>query len=396
MFVLDEDQELHGRRHDDSADKGKTKKKARETDDETEERTTSRPTLVNPGGIGLPTPAKTPSRKRKLGPQALAKSAQALFPPTETSSSRSASKGGGLFGVRRSHDTSSALSTPRRRKSKFAGTLEVEHEEETSIAIFTDSDARRPTVDADPDNPFLSRPSDETRSSKKKRQQMADKLKNRLGSETGRLDGMYYMFRGKKVFKKFDNLPDWEDRAAAEDEDDVQNGLNPLEVKPRILFPSSAKKTNSENIPARGDQDDEAEVDEEAETEVDEPQLLKSLHRQSPSIKAKRVMPKGPPSVASRMTPESDDDEILFEKVLNSKKKLSRSRALFDDGEDDDPFAIVAKSSIFTTTTTQEEENVLTRTKSTKRPRALDPLPSSGLATPQTAERKRARRFSPI
>jgi hypothetical protein len=182
-FVLDEDHHTA----DVGKEKGKGKEKARE---ETEERTRSRPTMTNPGGMGLPTPAKTPSRKRKLAPEQVASSAQALFPPTHASSSRSAAKGG-LFGVRRPRDTTSALTTPR-RKSNAAGTLRLEAEE-TSLEIFTDSVDRRPKLDDDPDNPFITRPGDETKSAKRTRQQRMDKTKNRLGDDADRDGGMVYM-----------------------------------------------------------------------------------------------------------------------------------------------------------------------------------------------------------
>jgi hypothetical protein len=186
-FVLDDDMRIV----DTGKGKGKGKGKEKEkeiVEEDTEERTTTRPTILNPGEMGLPTPAKTPSRKRKLAPEKVASSAQALFPPTEASSSRSAIKGG-LFGVRRAPRTP-ALSTPRRKS--IAGTIHAEMEEETSIEIFTDSDARRPKVDLDPDNPFITRPGDETRSSKRIRQKRADMLNNRLGGDSMRSDGLVY------------------------------------------------------------------------------------------------------------------------------------------------------------------------------------------------------------
>lgn len=177
---------------EDKKGKGKAKAKAKDGEAETEkgvvagEQADARPTVLNPAAAGLPTPAKTPSRKRNLAPEKVASSAQALFPPTEASSSRSASRAGGLFGVRRA---TRPPTTPRRKS--VMGRIQ-EEEAEAAIEIFTDSDARRPKVDLDPDNPFLTRPGEETRSSKRIRQKRADKLNNRLSSDALRTDGMVY------------------------------------------------------------------------------------------------------------------------------------------------------------------------------------------------------------
>lgn len=54
--------------------------------------------------------------------------------------------------------------------------------EEEGIAIFTDSDARRPTVDEAPENPF------NTRSSTRRK-----KAVKPLGEDEHREDGMYYV-----------------------------------------------------------------------------------------------------------------------------------------------------------------------------------------------------------
>jgi len=195
-FLLDEE---HG------AGKGKDKRKGKgkamfvlddekegKEEEESKGRAYTRPTLRNASCVGLPTPSKTPSRKRKLAPEQVADSAQALFPPTEATSAKSASKGG-LFGVRRSRATSTSIATSTPRRKSVAGTIAVEEETEPSIEIFTDSVERRPTLDADPDNPFITRPGDETRSAKKTRQQRADKSRNRLGNADERSDGMVYI-----------------------------------------------------------------------------------------------------------------------------------------------------------------------------------------------------------
>ena len=234
--------------------------------------------------------------------------------------------------------------------------------------------------------------------------------------------------RGKKVFKSFDNLPDPEQRAdsAEQEEDDmligddpslaflkgsdgkIDVGLNPKKIKPRRLFPSrtSTRIAEAENaVKGKGkgkakmlaleEVDEEAET--EVETEVDEAHASQIIITHSKkSHSAKRSV--------SRMTPDSEDDEIVAgpvssfkEKLGGRKGRLSGSKALFDEGEDD-PFGAsepVARKSLFdvgeddpfgpsepvVSGFSSDEEK-----RGTKR-RGVD----IGLKTPQTGK-KRARR----
>jgi len=344
-----------------STAKGK-KKVVIEGEEDNGERTKTRPTLINASGLGLLTPAKTP-RKRRFAPEEIAPAAS-----------------GGLFGTRQSRGTTS-LSTPR-RKSRSAGTLDIEEEEEPSIEIFTDTDARKPKLDIDPDNPFITKPGEETRSSKRKRQRQVDKVKNRLGEDVGRTDGMVYMFRGKRVFKRFDNIPDREDRAATADEGEDDHGLNPTKIKPRLLFPSVSKpeaENNSKHKRVSKEVDRNDEEDEEAETDID------GLIQASPSgivIPENKRSNKKRPAV-SRMTPESDDDVQIqipsFKSKLDREKRLSGSKALFDEGEDN-PFDDPAESP------SADHDDGVTQRRGIKR--SLE----TALNTPQSIGRKRMRR----
>ncbi|CCX32213.1 hypothetical protein FPQ18DRAFT_63890 [Pyronema domesticum] len=339
-FALSEEESEHTQGTPKRTGKGKGKARfVDETEDETDERTSSRPTVV-PAGVGLPTPAKTPSRKRKLAPEKVASSAQALFPPTEASSSRTPAKtsGGGLFGVRRADRSGVPPTTPRRKVTS----IEASITSESSITIYTDSDARRPKADLDPDNPFITKPGEETRQSKRIRQKKADlENKSKLGDDALRTDGMFYNFRGKRVFKKFSNIPDLPDRAADDDVDDEGEGLNPQQIQPRLLFESEAEAEAEE----KGEGVFADSSDEEAETELDE-ETSSAIIIQEPVKSIKKSTPRRP--LVSRMTPDSDDDdgEIVpkFPKFQSFKSKLaaanrrvSSSKALFDEGEDD-PF----------------------------------------------------------
>jgi hypothetical protein len=187
--------------------------------------------------------------------------------------------------------------------------------------------------------------------------------------------------RGKRVFKRFDNIPDREDRAATADEGEDDHGLNPTKIKPRLLFPSVSQpeaKNNSKHKRVRKEVDRNDE-DEEAETDID------GLIQASPSgiviSENKRSDKKRP--VVSRMTPESDDDVQIqipsFKSKLDPGKRLSGSKALFDEGEDN-PFDDPAKSPL------ADHDDGVTQRRGIKR--SLE----TALDTPQSLGRKRMRR----
>lgn len=144
------------------------------------------------------------------------------------------------------------------------------------------------------------------------------------------------------MFKAFHNLPDREDRAASEDEDEGEDaGLNPAKVKPRLLFQSPARQLKLDDELKENNAVDE-DVDEEAETEVDEASQSSAIVVVSASSKSGSRRPL-PPS--SRMTPDSEDEiqaSLKSSRVADSTpRRLSGRKALFDEGEDD-PFGAPA------------------------------------------------------
>lgn len=122
---------------------------------------------------GLPTPAKTPARKKKhLSIEAVGGSARRLF-------GSQSFVPGGLSG----------------RSRKGAGRLSLfgeEEEEEESISIFTDNNVRIPKFDPSPENPFITRPG-EARRKKLERKMKEGKGDDTLGEEGKREDGMVYI-----------------------------------------------------------------------------------------------------------------------------------------------------------------------------------------------------------
>ncbi|GBF60725.1 hypothetical protein TMEN_3180 [Trichophyton mentagrophytes] len=191
----------------------------------------------------LPTPAKTPRKKQieDLGP-----TARTLF----SSSSKSAQDPAAMM--------------PKRSKKYSGFSLESfeadpQQASQEPIAIFTDSRDRIPQVNNSPDNPFRSKPADGEPSSKlsadagkrRKLDESSRKRDKNVDKAIRRDDGLLYVFRGKKVFRKF--KPDVEE----EEDDDDDLGLlasrseltsesipriRPLtrsSIKPRVLFPEA-------------------------------------------------------------------------------------------------------------------------------------------------------------
>jgi hypothetical protein len=140
------------------------------------------PTAV-PSGVGLPTPSKTPARKRKhFSIDSVAGSSRRLFgsksftpAPTVSTSKED------IFGT-----------TMKTGSKKRAGRLDLTGEGEDNgspISIFTDNNARIPKYDPCPENPFVSQKD----SKKKKKEKKTVKEVDTLGEDGRREDGMVYI-----------------------------------------------------------------------------------------------------------------------------------------------------------------------------------------------------------
>ncbi|RPA92985.1 hypothetical protein L873DRAFT_118633 [Choiromyces venosus 120613-1] len=292
----------------------------------------SRKTLLNPGGFGLPTPAKTPSRKRKhLDLGEIVGSARVLFP----SSSKSKASSSSLSCTRR---TLFKKSPPRHRKGGM-GSLDLLGDERPtpeSISIFTDSNARIPKHDDDPDNPFITRPEEESVTSK--RQRIKKRKAESLVADEDREDGMVYVFRGKKIFKKFSEMEDPNERLPSDldDGEDDEISLERSAIKPRLLFPPRSPK------------EPEIPVEEEAETDIEEStssqpatsftEALATKNKQKELFEKRDI---------SRLTPDSDDDSGRSSVFNLGDKAASKRKSIFDAGEDgDEPVTAPAKKNL--------------------------------------------------
>ncbi|PYI34074.1 hypothetical protein BP00DRAFT_337403 [Aspergillus indologenus CBS 114.80] len=207
-----------------------------------------RPTLTE--GM-LPTPAKTPRKKAVAD---VGNTARVLFPPPPSSSSRKKPKKHTGFSL-----------------DSFT---EDFGQSGTEIKIYTDSRDRVPELDKSEGNPFYKKPSSNTGTRTSRRKEMIrDK---EVEESVRREDGMVYVFRGKKMFRKFTDDVD----SCGEDEDDDDLGLlaarpdlidesvaaklRPLtrsSIKPRVLFRSAASDAQ---------QDGTGEADEEAATDIED------------------------------------------------------------------------------------------------------------------------------
>ncbi|WQF86145.1 hypothetical protein CDEST_11159 [Colletotrichum destructivum] len=179
----------------------------------------------------LPTPAKTPKKAPSEKQSALIKSvARNLFPAEEE-----------------------GLATPKRKRTpkKYSGSsLEsvTATEVEQQIEIFTDSQDRIPEADESVDNPFygdsavVDREPPGRRS--KRRVAVPGEVPQAVDKALQREDGMVYVFRGKKIFRKFAEPEDEDEEDDAESsssESRIRRPLTRSSIKPRLLFPVAPK-----------------------------------------------------------------------------------------------------------------------------------------------------------
>ncbi|KAF9889115.1 hypothetical protein FE257_007604 [Aspergillus nanangensis] len=267
---------------------------------------TMRPTMTE--GM-LPTPAKTP-RKKAVGDVGAA--ARTLFPP--------------------------APSSGRTKKTKkYTGfSLDSFNEDQvqggSAIQIYTDSRDRIPEVDQSKENPFYKKPA--TRASKHREGQRDQEVNEAIKRE----DGMFYVFRGKKMFRKFTSSGE----SDGEDDDDlgllaarpdlmdssVATASRPLtrsSIKPRVLFPINDPTTDT-----LGDVDEEAATDIEdhdhsspAEAEEIDPVLdiEKPQRPVTPPHNTAVETPESPRSLRPRT--KRDGESSLTPTVSTKKKRIS-------------------------------------------------------------------------
>ncbi|MCJ1473747.1 hypothetical protein MMC13_002398 [Lambiella insularis] len=211
----------------------------------------------------LPTPAKTP-RKKTVHSNATA-AARVLFP-------------------NRPDSLEDAMPTPtkhgRRPKKHIAFSLDSfgddgEGSSDGKIEIYTDSKDRVPELDGSEDNPFYAQSGTETPSSKRasKRRKVSggSDHNGEVQEMLKRNEGMVYVFRGKKIYRKFDvDVGDQSPLHGRSTGDTYTlNGQNSTghshltrsSIKPRLLFPTKQQQLAEVDV-----------TDEEAVTDIEDPQ----------------------------------------------------------------------------------------------------------------------------
>lgn len=210
----------------------------------------------------LPTPAKTPRKRALQSESSLSSTARVLFPP-------------------RPATIDEVMPTPRKmRKTKNLLTLESFHRDAEDhaekITIYTDSKERVPEQNDEEDNPFITKKGKGKARATAQKPRKADAQAARMHDAADRDEGMVYLFRGKKIFRKFHNDAPSHDSDVEQDAADLstrdqvirrmvgheaQRPLTRSTVKPRLLFQEEIKQRNLEN--------GIFEDDEEAETEIE-------------------------------------------------------------------------------------------------------------------------------
>ncbi|RDA86652.1 hypothetical protein CP532_5065 [Ophiocordyceps camponoti-leonardi (nom. inval.)] len=249
----------------------------------------------------LPTPSKTPqkppNRKTAAHTQAIARN---LFPTTDD----------------------------KRRPKKYSGmTLDsftaLDDDVENPIEIFTDLQDRVPVKDHSADNPFLGDAviaEPVKRRSKRRLVHVPGQGALSIEEASRRDDGMVYVFRGKKIFREFSEMDDFQPETSAESE--TSRPLTRFSVKPRLLFPRRVS--------------DEANKDEEeATTDVEETPLTADLDGPQTPKQADDDLAKTPE--APRFAPASPPDTKRTTRSTNKLahegtplKRASGRRSPFD------------------------------------------------------------------
>ncbi|KAH7161408.1 hypothetical protein EDB81DRAFT_853799 [Dactylonectria macrodidyma] len=209
----------------------------------------------------LPTPSKTPQK-----------------PPNEKTAANIKSFARNLF-----PSDAEAMPSPKKRRAKKYTGISMDsftaEEIEEPIEIFTDSQDRVPTKDESEANPFYgddAAPVETTkRRSKRKQVNIPGEGAYSIDEASRREDGMVYVFRGKKFFRKFsDNDNEDVDELLDEEVDDDARLARPLtrsSIKPRLLFQTVKTAAMIEEEEAATD----VEENEDAATDIEDEQIDK-------------------------------------------------------------------------------------------------------------------------
>jgi len=258
----------------------------------------------------LPTPAKTP-RKRAVGD--VSSTARILFP-------------------QRPATIDEAMPTPRKaRKTRNLYTLESSSahmdDDTNKIAIFTDSKERIPTPGAVDENPFITKKGKGRAKAAPPKSRNLDQRTAKLNQAVERDEGMVYIFRGKKILRRFHDGSSDHESAAEDDQDlsademairrqvgrEAHRPLTRSSVKPRLLFQKEIQQRNLAN--------GEDEDDEEALTDIEVPFATPSRRKAKVAAPPPTLETTPPPTVRKLRK------EISFDSWSRVKSSSSSSHS---------------------------------------------------------------------
>ncbi|CAN8098509.1 unnamed protein product [Discula destructiva] len=266
--------------------------------------------------LALPTPAKTPARANpEQTDKEVTAIARNLFGSSASASASASSSNSNSSNSNSSNskDQAAPLSIKKTRSKRTTGisldSFEI-RDEEAPIEIFTDSENRLPEADGTAENPFFGESGIAAsavpvrRSARNKKNAAVEKefVEEKLKRE----DGLLYVFRGKKVFRKFTDA-DAASRSA---------------VMPRLLFPTAAKAGKQTNVFTE---------EEEAETDIEEQEQI--TPRKAAAVTETEKEPETPAETAE--TAEQDLDTPKAPKHAPasppSTSRATRSKKLIID-----------------------------------------------------------------
>ncbi|KAL8665140.1 MAG: hypothetical protein Q9202_002540 [Teloschistes flavicans] len=192
----------------------------------------------------LPTPAKTPRKQDKRKASELQSAARVLFP-----------------GRHEKVEDAMPITKGRRGRTNMGFSLNSSGEDDgvkDPIHIFTDSKDKFPELDPGDHNPFLDKPESagplaphNTPGRRVCKTEVQVQTNPQIQDAFDHDEGMVYVFRGKKIFRRFTPDPDHPNLSSEETEIEGSTSprLRPLTraaVKPRLLFPTERQRIERE------------------------------------------------------------------------------------------------------------------------------------------------------
>ncbi|PKS11561.1 hypothetical protein jhhlp_003326, partial [Lomentospora prolificans] len=240
-------------------------------------------TTISRGSGMLPTPAKTPKKApadKNPGIQAIARN---LFAPDED-----------------------VMPSPQKARAKKYTGISLEsftaEDDETPIEIFTDSKERIPDKEVSADNPFYGNAGRDVqepvrRRSKRSKVHVPGEGRQAIEDAIEREDGLVYVFRGKRIFRKFAETEP-ADGETVDGEEQPARRMTRSSMKPRLLFPTKPQEPSQlEEEEADTDVEAEEETEQAKNTEVPDTPMAndEDVIAQPATPKASNFSPMSPP-----------------------------------------------------------------------------------------------------